>query len=233
MNRITVTCALPAFLLLLGACSDDNEKKACPTGGLGVTAPSGKKCNSILNPSDPNLLDCQQQVEDYKKYDCKEPQVCFDTNFQSAWGFVISQSASAYSMSFILTNCSSGTEKLVISKVEVLGNSRCYFDFKMNCTADDAGQVGTCDVEKMEIAPGESGLIRARYFPEKSGEDDAILRVHTNAENFPQLDLYICGSGVPLHPVGMDSGPSPDLEVHGDFGVGRFCKNVTTPASCP
>lgn len=215
----SITCFALAALLLAG-CSDD-QKKACPTGGLGVTAPSGKKCNELLDPTDPDLLDCQSQIENYSDYDCKTPQVCFDTNFQPGWGFIISQSAAAYRMAFILTNCSTGGDKLVIQKVEVLGNSRCYFDFDMDL-----------DVEKLELGPGESGLIAARYFPKQAGEDDAILRVHTNAENFPQLDLYVCGSGIPKFVPGADSGAPPDMGV-GDGGTGRFCKNVTTPENCP
>lgn len=225
MRKLLSITTISVACLLWGACSDEDSKNACPEGGLGVTSSTGTKCNTLLDPKDPELLNCQEQMESYKDYDCKEPQICFDTNVRQARGFVVSVSATAYGMSFILTNCSTSNQKLMIEKVEVLGNDRCYFAFDMGM-----------DVQKLELAPGEDGLIQARYHPKQLGEDHAILRVHTNAQNYPQLDLYVCGTGIPRFPPGMDAGspPTPDAGPVTEAGAAAwFCKNVKTPASCP
>ena len=198
--------------------SDAGCKKACPAGGLGVTSTAGKKCEVILDHKDPDLLDCQEQIQNYKDYGCSRPQVCFDQNFQQGFGFTVAPSAPAYRLSFVITNCSTGNEKLVIQSVKVLGDEKCSFAF-------DTG----VDVEKLEIPPGEFGLVSARYLPTKLGEDHAVLVLHTNAENFPTLKLYACGTGIPRFAAGLDSGSAPDSGLPaGTF----FCKDKTTVASC-
>ena len=209
---------LSVGLFVVGGCSDD-EKKACPAGGLGVTsAATGKPCAGILDPNDTDLLDCQEQIQNYKDYGCSKPQVCFDQNFQQGFGFTVAPSAPAYRLSFVITNCSTGNEKLVIQSVEVLGDEKCSFTFDTSV-----------DVEKLEIPPGEFGLVSARYLPTKLGEDHAVLVLHTNAENFPTLKLYACGTGIPRFAAGLDSGSAPDSGLPaGTF----FCKDKTTVASC-
>jgi len=212
-----------SLVLLLGACSDNTEKKACPAGGIGVTSSNGVKCEGILDPNNADLLDCQQQIETYKEYGCSKPQVCFDNGSLLSYGKLVSKEQPALPLSFILTNCSTGNQKLVIQKVEVMGDERCYLNF-------DASQ----DIEKMEIPSGEGGLIQVRYDPKKTGEDHAVVVVHTNAENFPVLRLYVCGVAISRYLPNMDSGAPPDLSPSAD-DAGRplfLCKDQTKAYPC-
>jgi hypothetical protein len=220
--RVYLTISLA---LALGACSDDIDKKACPAAGLGAASElSGKSCKGLQDPTDSDLQDCQQQMENYKQYDCKEPQICFDRTVDRALNFVIAKEAPESSLSFILTNCSTGNQKLVISSVEVLGNQSCHFKFDI-----------TTDVQKQEVSPGDQTLIQVRYLPTKPSEDHVVLKVSSNAQNFPELRLFACGFGVWKFPSGQDSG-SPlyaDLGVMREAGfAGMECKDQTQAASC-
>jgi hypothetical protein len=222
-------CNTRFFLLvlvsLLGACSDDSDKKACPSSGLGaVSEVSGKSCKGLQDPTDPDLQDCQQQMENAKQYDCKEPQICFDRTVERALNFIIAKEAPEYSLSFILSNCSTGNQKLVISSVEVLGNQSCHFSFDI-----------TKDLQKQEVSPGDQTLIQVRYLPTKPSQDHLVLKVTSNAQNFPELRLFACGFGVPKYPAGQDSG-SPvyvDLGTYREAGfAGMECKDQTKPSTC-
>jgi hypothetical protein len=199
-------------------------KKPCPPRGLGVVSSSGKLCKGITDPSDPDLLDCQAQLENAKDYNCTKPQLCVDRTTERALNFIISPFAPSFGLSFVISNCSTGTQDLVISKVDVLGDDRCHFTFDF-----------AKDVLKSKVAPGDQTLIQNRYLPKKPGEDHAVLVVHSNANNFPVLRLLTCGLGVAQHAPGQDAG-SPvfvDLGAVNEAGfIGMACKDSTTKAPC-
>jgi hypothetical protein len=125
--------------------------------------------------------------------------------------------------SFILINCSTGEQRLVIDSVQITGDSRCYYHF-------DPDQ----DLERRVLEPGGSTFLTVRYEPEALGEDHAQIRIHSNAQNFPTLIIPICARASdppPKYLPGKDSGMPPVP----DGGTPQLleCKNVgDTVMSC-
>jgi hypothetical protein len=166
-----------------GAVAGDSSKgkgNPCPEEGLGVKSSSGTSCSSVVDPNDPDVIDCANQMTNYKDYACSEPQICPDQGVVSIPGFVLG--SSAQSVTFTITNCSTGTRKLRVARVDLEGDPRCSFQLDPNTPA--------------EIAPGESATVKADYAPQVEGEDHAAIVVYSDAQNFPGLMLPLCGRAV-------------------------------------
>ena len=151
-------------LLLCGACSStDKDLKPCPPKGIGV--------------EDYNGVSAADQLAKALEYNCSEPQICPDLRGQAV-GFGIDPNAAPGQIAFILTNCSNNA-KLEITKVEVWGDSRCFFT-----------NVTDADIQPGRSAnPRETIGVKTDYFPTAVGEDHGQLRVYSNAQNFPVLKL--------------------------------------------
>jgi hypothetical protein len=160
--------------------SSGGKGKPCPEKGLGVESSSGKSCSSVVDPKDPDVIDCANQMTHYKDYACSEPQICPDQGVVSIPEFVIGSPPE--SVVFAITNCSTGTRKLRIAKVELEGDPRCSFKLDPQTPS--------------EIAPGQSATVKADYEPKSEGEDHAAIVVYSDAQNFPGMMLPLCGRAV-------------------------------------
>jgi len=210
-NRI-ITLVLSSSLLCLSGCGSEVEKLICPAKGLGVETPGGRSCSTIKDSSDPDLKICQDQLKEYKKYGCDQPQICPDVGSRRITDFEVGKTSAGETISFVLTNCSTGNQSLIINKVVITGDDRCFFQ-KFNKSTDIQ--------PSLEILPGENSTIITVYKPTVKGEDHAHIRVFSNAQNFNPLVLPVCGLAVPKGSLGKDAGPG------GDASVKVFtCKNV-------
>lgn len=90
-----------------------------------------------------------------------------------------------------------GRGQLRITSFEVTHDRRCAFT---DTDTSHYGDVLLYDNDSSDdfLATVESlgaAHLRIRYSPPDVGEDEVTIRVHSNAENFPDLDLYVCGAG--------------------------------------
>ena len=151
MRRAATTCARGLMFaalmgLGLGACSgDDNDGKPCPENGIGA-----------------------DEIENWEQYNCTQPQICPDIGWVAVIGYPVSPDSPKRQMAVQLTNCSKGNTKLIIEKVVLKGNSRCY--------------MSEPQIEDREIDPGDGNgkTIAVTWKPEKVGRDDAALFIHSN-----------------------------------------------------
>ncbi len=90
-----------------------------------------------------------------------------------------------------------GREQLVIQSATITDDLRGSFEF-----------VG---VEPKAVDSPESAVARFFYKPSEPGWDTALLRVMSNAENFPDLRIFILGRAEPANLDGgvWDAGPKP------------------------
>lgn len=221
LSKITVLLLLTCTVLIWSACEEEKKLLPCPAQGLGVVSTSGKTCSEIKDPLDEDLGDCQDQMENFLEYDCAEPQLCPDHGAHQMPYYVLDPNGPGETLSFALTNCTTGNDKLIINTVELTGDERCSFIFNKST-----------DVEALEIPAGETRSIQAVYKPKALGEDHVHLRITTNAQNFPDLVLPICGRANP-ESSGTDAGVSSD---DGGPASGTFpCKDDPDPKvhSCP
>ncbi len=75
-----------------------------------------------------------------------------------------------------------GMDALLIDGIEVSGDSTCAFTFE--------------GPDLMELYTEESSFLRGWYQPTKLGEHQITLTIFSNAGNFPELVVPICGRGV-------------------------------------
>lgn len=173
-----VTVAVTALLTI--QCKDAGEPdKPCPPKGLGVETESGKPCATVETSYDHD--DCWDQILYYSEYACSRAQICPDVA-QTKTVRNMAEIERGVAFSFVLTNCSTGSEPLRITKVQVTGDERCSFVF-------DTSR----DLETQEIPPGKTAVLRITYRAKEPGEDHAHLRVFSNAYNFDPLILPVCG----------------------------------------
>ena len=93
-----------------------------------------------------------------------------------------------------------GGELLTLESVTVKGDYRCSFEF-------DGPDV-------TEVATTESMFIRGYYAPPSEGVDQISIEVRSNAKDYPDFVVSICGAAVPTGEVkGTDEpvcqGPDP------------------------
>jgi hypothetical protein len=229
MRSLRLVCVgTLALALAAGGCSDeDKERKACPAGGLGVTSETGTKCSTIKQLDAGTLKNCNSQIEAFDDYNCTKPQICPDQgSFRNI--YFLDPTWQGDTINFAISNCSVGSEKLTISKVELLGDSRCSFEF------DESVNV-TSKVVESGGPEQESSLIQVLFKPTKLGQDHAALKITTNAQNYPTLILPICFKVIPKYAPAVDGGPTAIPEAGAPSLVKSFiCNDVsTTPRSCP
>ncbi len=192
-----------SLVFTMFACDgEEAEKKPCPIKGIGVESASGTSCASEEAAEFGSLAgtDCRDQVALFNEYGCSEPQICADQPGGIYDQTSISVAQAARGVNFLITNCSTGNEKLVISKVIITGDDRCSFTEP--------------EIEAKEIDPGGSIAIRSTYKPTSVGEDHAAFVITTNAGNFPEFILPICGRGVePQTSPAPDGGVDPEPTV--------------------
>jgi hypothetical protein len=135
------------------------------------------------------------QVTNYERFACARPQICPDVGGADVqiFNYAMGEDTAPVPVQVLLTNCSTGTNDLVIDRVEVFGDARCAFS-----------EVTDADIGSKILAPGETTAIRSTYQPGAPGEDHAELRVYSNAQNFPELRLLVCGVAWVSH---GDAGP--------------------------
>lgn len=93
-----------------------------------------------------------------------------------------------------------GLTGLRITSVTLEGDDNCAFvPPKLSFTAGEDGTI---------INYMRSEVIRLTYSPTKVAQDHAVLRIKSNAENFPDLNIAVCGQGLPANapPQGADGG---------------------------
>lgn len=81
--------------------------------------------------------------------------------------------------SILLKN--NGQQPLVVSSIELLGDVRCSFDYLVDPPVGSA------------IAPGKAMAIQATYLARDEGQDRVAFRITSNAENFPEMIVELCG----------------------------------------
>ena len=205
-----IVLCLVCSMLLFGACSDNTaeEKLPCPPDGIGRAEFQG------ISPA--------EQFLDSQKFACTEPQLCPDVDAALPGGPLPAQ------VSVGLTNCSTGNKKLVIEKVQFLGDARCSY----TCAARQADPAAKCQVavEKSEVDPGETISIMMIYDPTSDGEDHAQFRIFSNAQNFPADDplrIPTCGFYSSSSPdAGVDDGGTGTADAGTGSGELR-CKEVS------
>ena len=89
-----------------------------------------------------------------------------------------------------------GRERLDISSYDVIGDRNCAF-------VPPGGGLQLYDNDESDDFAAtarnrEAAFMRIQYSPPGVGDDEAIIKIHSNAENFPEpdgLDIYVCAGG--------------------------------------
>jgi hypothetical protein len=199
MMRSALVLSLTLSLLVVGCSSDTVEKKECPAKGIGVQSAAGISCSTAsADPENPTykaaVTDCSDQVSNYKNYLCSDPQICYDLGVRIVPDFVVDPMGTGENVVFVITNCSSGNKKLTISKVLIVGDSRCSY--------------GEAEVASKELDPGKEMLIRTVYKPKAPGVDMAGIHIFSDAANYKPLTIALCGRALAKYKPGADSGVS-------------------------
>jgi hypothetical protein len=185
--------------------------KPCPAQGLGVVTDEGTPCPKIVEDTllmCPPSEGCSAQLNAWATHDCSVPQIYPDRAYQAMQQPVVP--GDGRRLYFVLRNAATRGRDLVIDKVELFGDSRCAFRF-------DAGK----DLERRAIPARETTVVRLSYQPAEPGVDSGRLRLHSNAQNFPVLELVFCGrSALAGSP---DAGPSSLLVCQATEDVVEPC----------
>jgi hypothetical protein len=191
-------CARAVAMCCMLSCSCSDDRLPCPPKGIGVehvgfqlpwqTSPgecSGAVCWTSGLYGCTEGTDVCAQIANYKQFACGAPQACPDVGGKDAQfiPYRLDASSAGETAMFLVTNCSTGDTDLEISGVTIYGDERCSFS-----------NVSDSDIGKKTLRPGETTAIRTTYTPRTVGEDHAELRVLTNAQNFPELRLRVCGA---------------------------------------
>ena len=182
------------------ACSDDS-KPLLTDGGL----PIGGACPPMgIGVAEHNGVSPAQQIANYTRYSCDQPQICPDLGARFVGLYIIDPGAAAAEVPVTLTNCSTGNNRVEIESVVVLGDRQCAFT-----------DVSDAEITSKTIDPGSSEALRTTYKPTSVGDHHAVLRIKSNAANFPELLIAVCGLAQQRRedaglPVIMDGGSAAD-----------------------
>lgn len=167
MNR--TRALIPALLL-------------CVTGGFltGCEEEDPVDANVACFNSDPNRMPL-------------EPQICPRVNPINFCEQYIPGDGPAELATWELMLDNRGQGVLEIDDFEVLHDRRCAF-------AEPNGGVELWDNDDGDdfaatVRSRGAAFLRIEYRPPSPGTDSVTIRVHSNAENFPELDIYVCGGG--------------------------------------
>jgi hypothetical protein len=207
----SLPCPLGGIQLMLVDAGPAPPPQTPPTGGGEC---SGGACGTpqwSCTSSTCKYRTYTDQVANFERYACARPQICPDMDVQTIRHDI---STGARVMHVLLTNCSTGNQDLRIDKVEVYGDDRCSFS---NVTASD--------ISPKLVAPGEAAAVRITYDPGATGEDHAVLTVHSNAQNSARLPLRLCALAIGSSTTPPDSGAWPTLDK-------LRCQGSTNLAAC-
>ncbi|MCS6912518.1 MAG: hypothetical protein RMK29_04490 [Myxococcales bacterium] len=146
-----------------------------------------------LPPGSPGApCTCTMEHPDSCRISYRNPQICPDL---SPVKFCSRFVGSSYSTDVLIFN--RGYAPLRIESVSLLGDEHCAFDPPQSSFIP-----GQSVIEHMR-----SESIRLTFRPRKLGPHFGVLRLVSNAENFRQLDIAVCGQGImPGMPAGPDGG---------------------------
>ena len=154
-------------------------RQALLAGALTVWAPLGcdptKPCDTaptVLPHLSPFRL-CEQPLR--LADECSEAEDCPTRDYLCEDGQCIAEK----SYNLILSN--NGCNDLVIESVELRGDDRCSY--------------GEVSVESKTVEPSGFAFVSFTYSPKSAGEDQVALYIRSNAVNFPQLIIPVCGVG--------------------------------------
>jgi len=229
MWRSAAVCLLSGSLALAGCSSRASDPPLpCPPKGIGVEHTNLLRTDLAVEPCtwectfwSEGRFACHEgsniceQIADYKRFACTAPQICPDVGGKDAQ-FVRTRAGAStgVEVSFLLTNCSTGASDLHLSGVTVYGDERCSFS-----------DVTDADIAEKTVPPGGTTVIRTVYKPLSAGADYAELRVTSDAQNFPELRLTICGAASPI--VDGGAGDGGNLPQTADQ-----CKEQKTVVGC-
>jgi hypothetical protein len=161
---------------------------------------------------DANLKPCpangigEKEMSKANEYNCTTPQLCIDISFCVLRGRPVTNTIAPWSCNFVLTNCSKGNKSLEIESIQLLGDERCNFS-EPQITSRTIPPLDTSGV-----------VLKVDYDPKKVGADHSKLVIKSNASNFPEFNVPICGFAVePRFDASavdagdpLDSGPATD-----------------------
>jgi hypothetical protein len=226
LRHLTTTLFI-VLALGLGACSSDSqEQQPCPAKGIGVQAASGVDCATALkaNEGSADSKDCLAQFQDYKKYNCTEPQIGFDTT-KRKFLWELDATAAFKDINWTITNVAGSAQgkKLTVKAVGIAGDTgaECFFSTQP-------------EIQDSSIGAGGSISMRIQYKPKTVGEFNAAVYVVTDAQNFPKMVLPVCVKVVPAAAkpdfgVPTDAGQKDKATTKTDSATSAFdCVDVTT-----
>jgi hypothetical protein len=106
-----------------------------------------------------------------------------------------------------------GREELQITGFDVLHDQRCGFAPPLGDVRifdDDSDDEFMASARKLDAA-----FMRIEYTPPGDGVDEAEIVIHSNAENFPDLSIYVCAAGTSNTTISCRIRVDPDCEASG------------------
>jgi hypothetical protein len=226
LRHLETTLFLVLALALSACSSDTQEQQACPAKGIGVQAASGVDCATALkaNESSADSKDCLAQFQNYKNYNCADPQIGFDTT-KRKFLWELDTAAAFKDINWTITNVAGSAQgkKLTIKAVGIAGDTGgdCFFSAQP-------------EIQDSSVGAGSSISMRLQYKPKAVGEFNAAVYVITDAQNFPKMVLPICVKVVPAAAkpdfgVPTDAGQKDKATTKPDSAASAFdCTDVTT-----
>jgi len=139
-------------------------------------------------------LDEVCRAEAYLTKNMREaPQICPRINPINLCEQFIPEGGNAEQITWELMLDNLGQGLLEIESVEVRHDRRCAFE-------DPLGTIEIWDNDDSDdhaatVRSSGAAFLRIQYRPPSPGEDAVTVTVNSNAENFPSLDVFICGAG--------------------------------------
>lgn len=99
-----------------------------------------------------------------------------------------------------------GLEGLRITQVDLVGDDNCAFERPVLSFTPGSTIIGHQRSEALHLS----------YTPRKAGPDYAMLRIQSSAENFPVLNIAVCGQGYTGPLANPDGGCLPCMKPAGD-----------------
>jgi hypothetical protein len=107
-----------------------------------------------------------------------------------------------------------GRERLDITSIEVHHDRQCAF-------TPPNGDVRLYDDDETDAFAAtarsrDAAFMRIEYAPRNTSVDEIRITVHSNAENFPALDIFVCGAGADVPPLRCDIRTDPACSPTGE-----------------
>lgn len=101
-----------------------------------------------------------------------------------------------------------GRENLLVEGGRVEEDQRASFTVDLLVNDED---VPCLEGQPCPLRTGQDGFMKFTYHPETPGWDAAFLRIRSNAENYPDLRIFVLALARPDNDPSYDPGPKPDL----------------------